>query len=524
MSPKFGRSHKFDEVTRREFFLLVDKGMSVRDAALKLGISPNTAYMWRTKAGVSASRRVSRKYSVEDKAEFFRRLELNRNVTAVAREMGFVRVTCFKWAHEAGIYTGRDVSPKREEFLRLRAAGVPRAEAARLVGVAPRSAADWDLGIQQIHYGRVYPDGRIVRYKMGAAASVRYLSSTQSYGQGVELERLDRPINSRYLDLAQREQIHDLRANGMSIRSIARELRRAPSTVSRELSRNTTSSVGYLPYAAQRAATARRQRPKERKLLIEGPLRDYVSHRLSKRWSPEQICQRMVKDFPRDETMRVSPETVYQAIYVQARGALKRELVSTLRRGGSERQPRRSPTHRTSRFVSPLTSIAERPDDVELRLVPGHWEGDLIVGTLHRSAIATLVERTTRYTMLAHLERDHNAETVRDGLINVVKGLPQSLRHTLTWDQGAEMSEHAAFTMATDMKVYFCDPASPWQRGSNENTNGLLRQYFPKGSDLSKYSAEHLQAVANELNDRPRKTLDWDSPAERLCALLEQVS
>jgi IS30 family transposase len=326
------------------------------------------------------------------------------------------------------------------------------------------------------------------------------------------------------LDLAQREQIHDLRANGMSIRSIARELCRAPSTISRELSRNTMSSVGYLPYAAQRAATARRQRPKERKLLAEGPLRDYVSHRLSKRWSPEQICQRMVKDFPCDETMRVSTETVYQAIYVRARGALKRELVSTLRRGGSERQPRRSPTHRTSRFVSPLTSISERPDDVELRLVPGHWEGDLIVGTLHRSAIATLVERATRYTMLAHLERDHNADTVRDGLINVVKELPQSLRHTLTWDQGAEMSEHAAFTMATDMKVYFCDPASPWQRGSNENTNGLLRQYFPKGTDLSSYSAEHLQAVANELNDRPRKTLDWDSPAERLCALLESVS
>jgi IS30 family transposase/transposase-like protein len=480
--------------------------------------------MWRTKAGVSTPRRANRKYSDEDKAEFFRRLELNRNVTAVARELGFVRITCFKWAHEAGIYTGRDVSPKREEFLRLRAVGMPRAEAARQVGAASRSAADWDLGIRQIHYGRVYPDGRIVRYKMGAAASVRYLSSTQSYGDGVELEQLDRPIDSRYLDLTEREQIHDLRANGISIRAIARELCRAPSTVSRELSRNTTSSVGYLPYAAQRAATARRQRPKERKLLAEGPLRDYVRHRLSKRWSPEQICQRMVKDFPDDETMRVSTETVYQAIYVQARGALKRELVSTLRRGGSERQSRRSPTHRTSRFVSPLTSIAERPDDVELRLVPGHWEGDLIVGTLHRSAIATLVERATRYTMLAHLERDHNADTVRDGLINVVKGLPQSLRHTLTWDQGAEMSEHAAFTMATDMKVYFCDPASPWQRGSNENTNGLLRQYFPKGSDLSKYSAEHLQAVANQLNDRPRKTLDWDSPAERLCALLEQVS
>jgi IS30 family transposase len=521
MSPKIGRSHKFDEATRRKLFLLVDKGMTVRGAALELGISPNTAYMWRSKAGVSSPRRASRNYTDQDKAEFFRRLELNRNVTAVAREMDFVRITCFKWAHDAGIYTGRDVSPKRDEFLRLRAEGIARADAARRVGAASRSAADWDLGIRQIHYGRVYPDGRIVRYNMGAAAKMKYFSSTQSYGPIVELERLDRAINPRYLALAERERIHDLRTNGMSIRSIARELDRAPSTISRELMRNTTSSVGYLPYAAQRAATIRRQRPRERKLLSEGPLRDYVSHRLAKRWSPEQICQRMVKDFPDDETMRVSTETVYQAIYVQARGALKRELVSTLRRGQSERQPRRSPTHRTSRFVSPMTSIAERPDDVELRLVPGHWEGDLIVGPLHRSAIATLVERTTRYTMLAHLDRDHNADTVRDGLISVVKGLPKSLRHTLTWDQGAEMSQHASFSMATDMKVYFCDPASPWQRGSNENTNGLLRQYFPKGTDLSKYSVEHLQSVANELNDRPRKTLEWDSPAERLSALLE---
>ena len=521
MSPKVGRSHRFDEATRREFFLCVDKGMSVRAAAQKVGVSPNTAYMWRSKLGVSTARQANLKYSKEDKAEFFRRLALNRNVTAIAREMGFVRITCFKWAHQAGIYTGGDVSPKREEFSRLRKEGVSRANAARRVGATARSAADWDLGIRQINYGRVYPDGRIVRYNMGAAARVKYGSGNKSIGGEVGLGQLDRAISPRYLDLAQRERIHDLRVSGASIRSIARELGRAPSTISREISRNAHSKVGYLPYAAQRSATVRRQRPKERKLLVDGPLRDYVSHRLAKRWSPEQICWRMTKDFPDDETMRVSTETVYQAIYVQARGALKRELVSTLRRGGSERQPRRSPTHRTSRFISPLTSINERPDDVTLRLVPGHWEGDLIIGSLHKSAIGTLVERTTRYTILAHLQHDHNANTVRDGLINALKGMPKNLRHTLTWDQGAEMSEHASFTMATDMKVYFCDPASPWQRGSNENTNGLLRQYFPKGTDLSKYSAEHLQAVTKELNDRPRKTLDWDSPTERFYALLE---
>jgi IS30 family transposase len=242
---------------------------------------------------------------------------------------------------------------------------------------------------------------------------------------------------------------------------------------------------------------------------------------LAQRWSPEQISQRMAKDFPQDETMRVATETIYQAIYVNARGALRREMVSSLRRGGVQREPRKSPTHRTSRFVSAMTSLAERDPDVELRAVPGHWEGDLIIGSQHRSAIATMVERSSRFTLLTHLVGDHNATTVKDALVQTVQQLPRQLRQTLTWDQGAEMAEHASFAIATDMKVYLCDPASPWQRGSNENTNGLLRQYFPKGSNLARFSAEHIELVAKELNDRPRKVLDWDTPAERLRALIE---
>jgi IS30 family transposase len=296
---------------------------------------------------------------------------------------------------------------------------------------------------------------------------------------------------------------------------------RSPSTISREISRNTQSKVGYLPYAAHRAAATRRKRPKQAKLLVPGALRDFVVEKLALRWSPEQISNRMVKDYPADDNMRVSPETIYQAIYVQSRGALKRQVTSPLRQGRLARKARRDPEHRTSRFVEPMVSIANRPSEVDLRAVPGHWEGDLITGTLNKSAIGTLVERMTRYTMLVHLPHDHNAETVRDGLISVMQRLPQNLRNTLTWDQGAEMSEHRAFTVATDMKVFFCDPASPWQRGSNENTNGLLRQYFPKGTDLSKYSPTHLELVTQELNGRPRKTLGWESPAERLRALLE---
>ncbi len=216
----------------------------------------------------------------------------------------------------------------------------------------------------------------------------------------------------------------------------------------------------------------------------------------------------------------MSHETVYQALYVQARGGLKREVQTALRTGRTRRKARNSGEQRRSRFSDPMVNISERPPEVEDRAVPGHWEGDLITGAYNQSAIATLVERQTRYVMLVHLEGNHTAETVRDGLITTMNTLPEHLRGSLTWDQGSEMAAHKSFTIATDMDVYFCDPASPWQRGSNENTNGLLRQYFPKGTDLSVYGPEDLEHVAQELNGRPRKTLDWDTPAERLRDLL----
>ncbi len=238
------------------------------------------------------------------------------------------------------------------------------------------------------------------------------------------------------------------------------------------------------------------------------------------RWSPEQICQALRTPFPDRPEMHVVHETVYQALYVQGRGELRRELARALRTGRARRRPRRQAQQRQSRFATPMVMISERPAEAEDRAVPGHWEGDLVIGKDGKSAIGTLVERATRYVMLLHLPGDHGAESARDALVTTVQTLPSHLRRSLTWDQGSEMGSHGAFTIATGTPVYFCDPASPWQRGSNENTNGLLRQYFPKGTDLSVHGREHLDAVAAELNGRPRKTLDWETPAERLHKLL----
>ncbi len=289
--------------------------------------------------------------------------------------------------------------------------------------------------------------------------------------------------------------------------------------MSREIANRSVAGL-YLPYQAHQAAAAARTRPKSSKLVTNHRLRRAVEDGLSTRWSPEEISHRLVKDYPDDESMRVSHETIYQALYFQARGGLKREVAEALRSGRTRRKPQRSPDQRTQRFVDPMIMISERPAEVDDRAVPGHWEGDLIMGEANKTAIATLVERTTRYTLLVHLPEGHHAEAVRNGLVATISTLPAHLRGSLTWDQGCEMARHKQFSIATDMVVYFCDPASPWQRGTNENTNGLLRQYFPKGTDLSAFAPEDLEHVAQQLNGRPRKTLDWDTPAERLRDLL----
>jgi IS30 family transposase len=375
------------------------------------------------------------------------------------------------------------------------------------------------------------------------------------------------PPSGRYLSFAEREDVALLRGQGLGVRAIARHLGRPASTISRELRRNAATRSGRIDYRASIAqwkAELQARRPKVAKLAAADRLREYVQARLAgaialtdgarvlgpkvrfvgrrhgrrtdrrwaTSWSPEQISNRLKLDFPEDETMRISHEAIYQALFIQGRGALKRELVACLRTGRALRVPRARTRGRGKRFVTPEIMITKRPPEVADRAVPGHWEGDLIIG-LNKSAIGTLVERTSRFTMLLHLPpmeghgqqprmkngpplAGHGAEAVRDEIARVIGALPDHLRRSLTWDQGTEMAQHAQLRVDTGLAIYFCDPHSPWQRGTNENTNGLLRQYFPKGTDLHRHRREDLEAVALALNTRPRKTLGWRTPAEVL--------
>jgi IS30 family transposase len=388
------------------------------------------------------------------------------------------------------------------------------------------------------------------------------------------LSRSSKLPSVRHLSFAEREEIALWRAEGHGVREVSRRLGRAPSTVSRELRRNAATRGGNLDYRATTAqwhAERAARRPKRAKLAANLVLRSYVQDRLAgsvvapggaavpgpsvpwkgrrhgrrqdrrwgKAWSPQQIANRLRLDYPEDATMRISHEAIYQALYVQGRGALKRELTQCLRTGRALRVPRARSRGRGKSFITPEILISERPAEAEDRAVPGHWEGDLIIG-LNRSAIGTLVERTTRFTMLLHLppmaghgtgprEKNgpalagHGAEAVRDAITGTITTLPEQLRRSLTWDQGAEMAQHARLRIEAGLQVYFCDPHSPWQRGTNENTNGLLRQYFPKGTDLSVHGTDDLAAVAAALNARPRKTLGWRTPAEALDAVLQSA-
>jgi IS30 family transposase len=382
------------------------------------------------------------------------------------------------------------------------------------------------------------------------------------------------PLSGRYLSFAEREELALLRAQGMGVREIARRLERSPSTISRELRRNVATRSGMLHYratVAQWKAERAAMRPKPAKLAVNSRLRRYVQDRLTGAvvdlrgkpifgptvpwkgrrhgrradrrwgncWSPQQISSRLRIDFPHDTSMRISHEAIYQALYVQGRGALRRELTASLRTGRALRVPRARSRQRGKPFVTPEVMISQRPAEAADRAVPGHWEGDMIIG-LNSSAIGTLVERTTRFTMLLHLPpmpghvrgaavkngpalAGRGAKAVRDAISKKIQKLPAQLRRSLTWDQGAELAQHAQLRIDTGLEIYFCDPRSPWQRGTNENTNGLLRQYFPKGTDIGRYSERELDAVAATLNGRPRKTLEWKTPAEALNGLLSSA-
>jgi IS30 family transposase len=513
--------NRYTEEQKDEFFRLLDKGGTVRAAARAANVHQDAGYNWLRKSGLTMKRARPRTYPPELKAEFLRQVREQQIISTVAVELGIHRPTAYAWARKAGISTSqaRRVNPRREQFLQLRADGFTRAQARATVGADARSATDWDKGITIIQRGRIYPDGRVVRYPEKNNGVVPERRS-RAIGGTVDLNIVEKVIHPRYLGVLEREHLHDLRRSGLSIRAIASLMQRSPSTISRELNRNTISTRGYLPHTAHRLSVTRRARPRQPKILANDRLRFYVQAKLKKKWSPQQISHRLIKDFPAAQEMRLSTESIYQALYVHAHGELAREFGTQLRRGRAARKPRKQPDVRRPRFVDPMRPISDRPAEVDTRKVPGHWEGDLIIGALGGSAIATLVERTTRFVMLAHLGRERHAEAVRDSLITTVSELPASLRQSLTWDQGAEMAEHRAFSIATDVDVYFADPGSPWQRGSNENTNGLLRQYFPKGTDLAPHTVAHLRHVAAELNDRPRKSLDWDTPTERLTALI----
>jgi IS30 family transposase len=331
--------------------------------------------------------------------------------------------------------------------------------------------------------------------------------------------RRGRGLKGRCLTLAQREEIALGRARGESVRSIAAAIRRAPSTVSRELRRNADRLGGYRATTAHALAYARASRPKPAKLVSNLVLRGKVEADLAKKYSPEQISGRLKVDFPGQPEMQVSTETIYQSLYVQSRGALKRDLTRYLRTGRAVRRPSRKVGQRKNRIPN-MINIAERPAAAEDRAVPGHWEGDLIIGRKNLSAIGTLVERTSNYTMLLHLPHGYTPELVRDALAAKIKTLPEMLRASLTWDQGPEMRDWKQVAVDANIDIFFCDPHAPWQRATNENTNGLLRQYFPKGTDLSIHSAEDLDWVAAELNDRPRKRLRFRKPVEQIADLL----
>lgn len=302
-----------------------------------------------------------------------------------------------------------------------------------------------------------------------------------------------------------------------SFEAIGQRVGRHRSSICREVHAN-GGRDGYRPMDAHRDAVGRAARSKPTKLAGCSRLRDRVVADLKRLWSPEQIARRLRAEFPDDPEMWVSHETIYKSIYVQGRGELRRELAACLRTGRAKRRPQ-GRLEKRGRIVD-MVMISDRPAEVEDRAVPGHWEGDLIIGKNGKSAIGTLVERSTRFVMLLHLAHDHTAETVREAMVTAIQTLPEALRRSITWDQGSEMADHARFTVDTGVDIYFCDPHSPWQRGSNENTNGLLRQYFPKGTDLSVHQPADLQAAADSLNGRPRETLQWMTPSEKLAELV----
>jgi IS30 family transposase len=432
---------------------------------------------------------------------FFEGLSAGLSRSVAATLAGVSRCTGARWAQEAGIaaqpgFTGTRYSAVvRETFWAAMHSGASATEAAVSAGVSEQAGHRW---VKQAGYVPRTPVLAVVK------------------PDGARRPRAP-------LSFAERCRLEELLENGCAPGRVAVLLDRHHDTVEREMVKGVTDS-GYRARVGQDVADAGRRRPKVRRLESNPALRAEVVQRLKQRHSPEQIAGRLRDDFPDDPEMRVSPETIYQAIYVQPRGELAKDVKSALRTGRIKRKPHGRKEIETRGKIKNMVNISERPAEADDRAIPGHWEGDLIIGANSASAIATLVERTTGFVLLLHLLGDHTAATVAAAMTAKMPELPEILWRSLTWDQGSEMASHAAITKATGLSIYFCDPHSPWQRGSNENTNGLLRQYFPKGTDLSFHGPGILDNVAAELNSRPRKRHNWRTPAEELDRLLSDPS
>jgi IS30 family transposase len=396
-------------------------------------------------------------------------------------------------------------SAKREAFARLIADGVPSARASRIVGIHPRTGKRWRNG-RPIRSG-----GRVLQ--LPPVITVTYVD--------------EKRYSPRYLSEDERVRLADLRRDRRTLREIGALMGRSPATISRELTRGSDAAGRYRPFEAHRRALGRRRLQRPSRLAKDPELRDWVTARLLARWSPEQIARELRRRYPGEPARWLCAETIYQAVYRPDLAGLPRELPGrVLHQRRRQRLRRRDARARRSGPVSGMTPIGERSAAVLERIEPGHWEGDLIIGAGNASAIVTLVERVTRYTLLGHLPgARRDSASVRDAVVAALADLPAQLRRTLTWDQGTEMARHAEITAAlATMKVYFCEPHSPWQRPTNENTNGLLRAYFPKSTDLSVHSVHDIAQVQAEFNRRPRKILGWESPSDRLAMLLETSS
>lgn len=390
------------------------------------------------------------------------------------------------------------LTEKREQFVALIARGLGTGEASRIVGVDRHTGIRW-------RYGRTVKtrDGRVREYPS-------VISSPKP------------PLSGRYLSADDRLRIADLHREEKGIRAIADEVGRAPSTISRELRRNVAADGKYRPHGAHVQACKRQARPRDRRITVDAGLCEQVQSWLDLRWSPEQIAHELRARHPDRPRWHLSVESIYQAIYDPA-APLGRDAHTRLRRRRRRRRPHRRGDQRRGTLVG-MTMISQRPIEANDRRVPGHWEGDTISGKVNKTAIGTVVERTSRFLLLGHSYGQRSSRAVGDGVIDAFDEVPPHLRRSLTWDQGKEMAEHQRLSQVLDMPVFFCEPHSPWQRGSNENMNGLVRDYFPKGTDLSRHSAAELKRVQDEINDRPRKCLNWQTPAQVFAALKSQHS